>query len=219
MIFDWGILADNIDILAQGAMNTALVLVLSLLIGSVIGGVVCAGNLQTNRALRLPARIYAHIFRTVPEMALIFWVYLAMPLVLGIRMSAFTSGTIAISLVAGAFLGEIFRAGIVALPKGQNEAAQALGLGLIARWYKVLLPQALKLVLPTIVNFVTELMKMTSLLAAISVGELAYQANVLGGQTFKYNEFFTSVAIAYFCMIFPVTLLARRLERKRDARA
>ena len=85
------------------------------------------------------------------------------------------------------------------------------------RWFKIIVPQAIKVVLPTIVNFVTELMKMTSLLAAIAVGELAYQANVLGGQTFKYNEFFTSVAIAYFCMIFPVTLLARHLEKKGAA--
>ena len=217
MIFDWGILYSNIDILAKGAWNTASVMVLSLVFGSIIGAFVCAGNLQSNTFFRVPARIYTHIFRTLPEMALIFWVYLALPLVLDIRMSAFTAGTLAISLVAGAFLGEIFRAGILALPAGQAEAARSLGLGFVARWYKVILPQSLKLVLPAIVNFITELLKMTSLLAAISVGELAYQANVLGGQTFKYNEFFTSVAIAYFCMIFPITLLARRLERKNTA--
>lgn len=214
MSFDWGILWDNIDILLLGAWNTALIMVLSLFIGSIIGGFVCAGNLQIKRLYRVPTRIYTHVFRTIPEMALIFWAYLALPLVLDITISAFTAGTLAISLVVGAFMGEIFRTGIVALPKGQSEAARALGIGFFGRWYKVILPQALKLVLPTIVNFVTELLKMTSLLAAISVGELAYQANVLGGQTFKYNEFFTSVAIAYFCMIFPVTLLARRLEKR-----
>ena len=115
--------------------------------------------------------------------------------------------------MAGAFLGEIFRAGVNAMPVGQIEAANALGLGFIARWYKIILPQALRTVLPAIVNFITELLKMTSLLAAITVGELAYQAYILGSQTFKYNEFFTSVAIAYFLMIFPVSLLARRLER------
>lgn len=217
MTFDWGILWDNIDLLLLGAWNTARVMVLSLFFGSIIGGFVCAGNLQKKSIYRIPTRIYTHVFRTVPEIALIFWAYLALPLILGIRMSAFTAGTLAISLVVGAFMGEIFRAGIVALPKGQNEAAKALGLGFFARWYKVILPQSLKLVLPTIVNFITELLKMTSLLAAISVGELAYQANVLGGQTFKYNEFFTSVAIAYFCMIFPITLLARRLERNNAA--
>ncbi len=217
MTFDWGILWSNIDLLSKGALITAEVLVLSLVFGSIIGAFICAGNLQTNRTLRTLVRIYTHIFRTVPEMALIFWVYLSLPLILGIRMSAFVTGTLAISLVAGAFLGEIFRAGIVAIPRGQTEAAKALGLGFIPRWFRVIVPQALGLVLPTIVNFVTELLKITSLLAAISVGELAYQANVLGGQTFKYNEFFTSVAIAYFCMIFPVTLLARRLEKKRAA--
>ena len=217
MNFDWGILWDNIDILLFGAWNTASVMFLSLLFGSLIGGLVCAGNLQTRKLFRIPTRIYTHVFRTLPEMALIFWVYLALPLILGVRMTAFSAGTLALSLVVGAFMGEIFRAGVVALPKGQIEAARALGLGFVARWYKVILPQAIRLVLPAIVNFITELLKLTSLLAAISVGELAYQANVLGGQTFKYNEFFTSVAIAYFCMIFPFTLLARRLEKSRAA--
>ena len=217
MSFDWGILWDNIDILLFGAWNTFSVMALSLIFGTIIGGFVCAGNLQKRGLYRIPTRIYTYVFRTLPEMALIFWVYLALPLVLGIRMSAFSAGTLALSLVVGAFLGEIFRAGIVALPRGQVEAARALGLGFFPRWYKVILPQAINLVLPAIVNFITELLKLTSLLAAISVGELAYQANVLGGQSFKYNEFFTSVAIAYFCMIFPVTLLARRLEKKSAA--
>lgn len=216
MRFDWSILADNADLLARGALNTFLVLLLALFFGSIIGAFVCAGNLQTRRLRRLPARVYVHVFRTVPEMALIFWIYLSLPLILGTSFSAFTSGTLAISLVAGAFLGEIFRAGINAMPAGQIEAANALGLGFVARWYKVILPQALRTVLPAIVNFITELMKMTSLLAAITVGELAYQAYILGSQTFKYNEFFTSVAIAYFVMIFPVSLLARRLERKGE---
>ena len=100
------------------------------------------------------------------------------------------------------------------MPKGQSEAAVALGLSALPRWCEVILPQALRIVLPNMVSFLTELVKMTSLLAAISVGEMAYQANVLGSQTFKYNEFFTSVAIAYFVVIFPITVLSRRLEKK-----
>ncbi|MDD9857885.1 MAG: amino acid ABC transporter permease [Gammaproteobacteria bacterium] len=217
MNFDWSILAAHLDLLALGALNTFLILLLALFFGVVIGALVCAGNLQTRRLLRLPSRIYTHIFRTVPEMALIFWIYLSLPLILGTSFSAFASGILALSLVAGAFLGEIFRAGIVAMPAGQVDAANALGLGFVARWVKVILPQALRTVLPAIVNFITELLKMTSLLAAITVGELAYQAYILGSQTFKYNEFFTSVAIAYFVLIFPVSLLARRLERRGGA--
>lgn len=214
MNFDWPVLAAHFDLLALGALNTLVILLLALFFGALIGALVCAGNLQTRRLLRLPSRIYAHLFRTVPEMALIFWIYLSLPLILGTSFSAFASGTLALSLVAGAFFGEIFRAGIVALPAGQVDAANALGLGFVARWAKVILPQALRTVLPALVNFITELLKMTSLLAAITVGELAYQAYILGSQTFKYNEFFTSVAIAYFVLIFPVSLLARRLERR-----
>jgi len=215
--FDWSILAAHLDLLALGALNTFVILLLALFSGVVIGALVCAGNLQKRRLLRLPSRIYTHLFRTVPEMALIFWIYLSLPLILGTSFSAFTSGTLALSLVAGAFLGEIFRAGIIAMPAGQVDAANALGLGFVARWARVILPQALRTVLPAIVNFITELLKMTSLLAAITVGELAYQAYILGSQTFKYNEFFTSVAIAYFVLIFPVSLLARRLERRGGA--
>lgn len=214
MGFDWSILWQYREPLIGGAITTFSVVALSLLFGTLIAGVVCAGSLQKARFLRLPARAYVQIFRVIPEVALIFWVYLCLPLVLDIRMSSFQSGTLAISLICGAYLSEILRAGIIALPKGQSEAAVALGLSALPRWYKVILPQALRIVLPNIVSFITELVKMTSLLAAISVGEMAYQANVLGSQTFKYNEFFTSVAIAYFVVIFPITVLSRRLEKK-----
>lgn len=214
MKFDWAILGKYSDLLVQGAVTSAEILVLSMLIGSIIGGTVCAGSLQEIKPLRWCARTYVHIFRTVPEMALIFWIYFCLPLILGVSLSAWTCGLIAISLVSGAFFGEIFRAGILAVPVGQGEAAKALGLHFFPRWYKVILPQALRIVLPTIVNFITELLKMTSLLAAITVHELAYQAYVLASQTYKYTEFFTSIAIAYFVIIFPISMLSRRLERK-----
>lgn len=217
MIFDHTVLLEHSDALITGAKTTIWILVYSLFFGTLIAAITCAGNMQSNRFIRIPTRIYTHIFRTVPEMALIFWIYLCLPLILGLRMSSFSSGVIAISLIAGAFLGETLRAGILAVPKGQTEAAKALGLGFFARWYKVILPQAIRTVLPTLVSFMTELVKMTSLLAAISVGEMAYQANVLAGQTFKYNEFFTSIAIVYFVIIFPITVLSRRLEKKGHA--
>lgn len=214
MGFDWSILWQYREPLISGAITTFSVVLVSLFFGALIASVVCAGSLQKRRFLRAPARVYVQIFRVIPEVALIFWVYLCLPLVLDIRMTAFESGALAISLICGAYLAEILRAGIIAVPKGQSEAAVALGLSALPRWYKVILPQALRIVLPNIVSFLTELVKMTSLLAAISVGEMAYQANVLGSLTFKYNEFFTSVAIAYFVVIFPITVLSRRLEKK-----
>lgn len=214
MSFDWSILWQYREQLLDGALTTFSVVLVAVLFGTLIAAVVCAGSLQKNKFLRAPARIYVQVFRVIPEVALIFWIYLCLPLVLDVRMTSFQAGSLAISLISGAYLSEILRAGIIAVPKGQSEAALALGLSAIPRWFKVILPQALRIVLPNMVSFLTELVKMTSLLATISVGEMAYQANVLASQTFKYNEFFTSVGIAYFVVIFPITLLSRKLEKK-----
>jgi ABC-type amino acid transport system permease subunit len=103
------------------------------------------------------------------------------------------------------------------VPKGQWEAARALGLRFTPLWGRIVLPQALRLMVPPFVNYFTELVKNTTLLSAIGVGELALQAYLLGGQTFRYVEFLTAIAIGYFLVIFPASLLARRLERRARA--
>ena len=191
---------------------TLYLLAISLATGVALGLLACLGSLRRRGIVYIFSRIYVDFFRTTPEMALIFWAYFCLPPIFNIRMSAMSTGIVALSLVAGAFLAEIFRAGVQAVPSGQIEASEALGIPPLHRWLKILLPQATRRMLPAFINYLTELLKLTTLLSAIAVYELSYQAYTLSAQTFRYVEFLTAIAIIYFIIIFPISLAARQLE-------
>ena len=191
---------------------TILITLVALVLGIVLGLIICGMRLSENAVARRFALLYIDFFRNTPEMVLIFWVYFCVPPLFDIRLSAFWSGTIALSLVSGAYMAEIFRAGIESISRGQIEAAYALGLRFYPRWTAIILPQALRRMIPAIVGYFTELLKNTGLLSAIGVTELVYESSTLGAQTFRYLEFFTFTAILYFATIYPISILMRRLE-------
>lgn len=212
-----GLLRQHWPLLLQGLQLTVAIALVALAIGVLGGAVVCALRRSGRRWATGAAVAYIQFFRTTPEMILIFWGYYCLPLLFDWRISGFWTGSLVLGLVAAAYLGEIFRAGIEAIPKGQWEAARALGLHFHPLWRCVVLPQALRLMVPPFVNYFTELVKNTTLLSAIGVGELSLQAYLLGGQTFRYLEFLTAIAVGYFLVIFPISTLARRLERRAAA--
>lgn len=219
MEFDVHTLTRYYPVLLSAAGTTLWIVACALLIGIVVGLVICWVNLSESKALRRSGRIYVNCFRNTPEVVIIFWAYFCLPQVIDLRMSAFVTGTLALGLSASAFLSEIFRAGIQAVPKGQHEAAHALGLRALPLWRFILLPQAIRLMAPALVNYLTELLKHSTLLSAVGVGELAHAAFALGGQTFRYFEFFTAIGVFFFLTIFPLSLYARNLGRPKSARA
>lgn len=217
MTFQIDVILKNYPLLIAGAWITLLVTAVAVAVGVVGGALICTMRLSGRRALVRVARSYILFFRTTPEMVLIFWGYFCVPLVFQMKVSGFWTGSITLGLVTAAYLAEIFRAGIEAVPRGQVEAARSLGLHALPRWFFVILPQALRLMVPPLVNYFTELLKNTTLLSAIGVGELALQAYLLGGQTYRYVEFLSAIALIYFAIIFPLVVVARRLERQRGA--
>ncbi len=214
MEFQLSVVLRNYPLLLAGAWMTLIITAIALTVGVTVGGVLCAARLSPVRWQRRFAASYILFFRVTPEMILIFWAYFCIPLVTGLRISGLWAGAIALGLVASAYYAEIFRAGIQALPKGQPEAALSLGMRGIPLWRFVILPQALRLMVPPLVNYFTELLKNTTLLSAIGVGDLALQAYLLGGKTYRYVEFLTAIAFIYFLIIFPLSLLSRRLEHQ-----
>jgi His/Glu/Gln/Arg/opine family amino acid ABC transporter permease subunit len=212
--FDWHVLQRYWPMLLEGLRETVLVTFLVLAAGMVLGLCLCALSLRRRGRLFRAARLYIDLFRTVPEMVLIFWVYFCLPPLLGWTLSGFAAGALALTLVAAAYLAEIFRAGIEAIPRGQVEAARALALPRLPFWAVVMLPQAVRKMLPAFVNYFTEILKNSALLSAIGVAELVYQASILGAQTFRYMEFLSAVAAAYFAVIFPLSLILRRAEHQ-----
>ena len=212
MTFQWDLLARYWPVLLQGLWVTLAVAVVGLSIAILGGALICAARRSDRAALSAAARAYIAFFRITPEVVLIFWAYFCIPLITGWRVSGFWAGSITLGLIGAAYLAEIFRGGIETVPKGQNEAAMALGLRAWPRWRKIVLPQALRFSVPPLVNYFTEFLKNTTLLSAIGVSELSLQAYLLGGQTFRYVEFLTAIAFVYFALIFPFSLLSRRLE-------
>ena len=216
MEFQFSVLANNYPALIQGGLVTLLITAIALVIGLAIGAVLCAGRPRGSAFDRL-ALTYISFFRTTPEMVLIFWSYFCIPLIFHIRVSGLLVGSVVLGLVAAAYFAEIFRAGIEGVARGQVEAGRSLGLRGIPQWRYVILPQALRLMIPPLVNYFTELIKNTTLLAGIGVAELSLEAYLLGGQTYRYVELLSAIAVVYFAVIFPISLWSRLLEAKARA--
>ena len=218
MEFDLHTLLRYQNVIWYGLWITVVVSVVSLGIGAAIGLLACIGKLTERGVGYHMASGFIDFFRTVPEVVIIFWVYYCLPILMGITISAEACGIIALSLFAGAFLAEIFRAGVLAVPHGQVEASHALGIPTYHMWRKIILPVAVRRMVPAFMNFLTDLVKASALLSAIGISELFYQASVLGNTTYRHMEFFTAIAVLYFAIIFPISVYARRAERRLVAR-
>lgn len=218
MTFDWTAVTGNAGLLVQGLVMTLKITGVALLAGLAGGLLLCGLRLARRRVLRDFARGYVAFFRITPELVLIFWAYFCLPPLLGLSLSAFACGTGVLALVAAAYLAEIFRAGIESVGRGQVEAARALGLGWLPLWLRILLPQAVRRMMPAFLNYVTEILKNSTLLAGIGVAELAFQAYTLGAQTFRYLELLSAIAVLFFVVIFPISLLVRLREAAMQRR-
>lgn len=213
MTWDWAVFFGTFPLLGSAFVTTLELVIVSLVLGSLIGVIVCFGRLIGKGALNWLTTAYVSMFRGLPETVLIFWIYYCGPFVFDVRLSSFASGVLSLSLVAGAYMGEIFRAGVLAVPHGQYEAADALGLSKANLIRDVAAPQAFRIMLPAIFSQITILTKNSSIVSAIGVAELFYRGSTLAGDTFRYFEIFSAVGLVYFALIFPLSLLSQRLER------
>ncbi|MVA96252.1 ABC transporter permease subunit [Nitratireductor sp. CAU 1489] len=219
MNFEIQHLVNNYPLILQGLLVTLRICAASLAIGTVLGLVACFMKLEGRGWPYRFAVAYIDFFRTIPEVVLIFWVYSCLPLLFSFRLTAEASGILALSLFASAYLAEIFRAGINSASRGQVQAALALGIPVRVIWMRIIMPPAIRRMMPALISFLSELIKATSLLSAIGVAEMAYQASVLGSKTFAYVEFLSAIAVLYFVTIFPLSLYVRRTNQKLAGKA
>lgn len=215
MNIDFSVVLHSLPQLLDGFLLTITMVVLSAILGSIIGAMACAGKLIRRGPFFWMSVSYIDLLRTLPEIVTIFWVYNCLPLLFNFKLGSFATGLVALSLFAGAYLAEVFRAGIQAVPRGQIEAAWSLGMPKWQIWLRIVIPQALRLMVPTFILFLTGHVKGSALLSTISIAELMYQATILSGQTFRYFEFYTVVGLGYFIIVFPLSMLAKVYERRR----
>ena len=160
---------------------------------------------------------FVEIFRCTPLLVQIVWVYYALPVVLGVQIPATLAAIMTLSCYTAAFYAEIFRGGIMSIERGQWDAARALGLRRWPMMRQVILPQAVRRMIPPFVNQSITQLKNTSLVSTIAVPDLLYQGTLITADTYRPLEVYTVVALIYFAMLFPATLLAQVYERRLAA--
>lgn len=205
MVKAWPMLVKGLWITLQlGAVSTVL--------GLAFGLGLALLRLYGPRPARWAARVYIDVFRAIPLLVLLIVVYYALPFV-GIRLSAFASATLALSTVSGAYAAEIFRAGIEAIPKGQFEAAAALGLGPVQTMRCVVLPQAVRIVIPPMTNNSINVIKDTALASVVAMPDLLKQATQ--AQALAANPTpLIGAAVIYIAFLWPLVTLVSRMETR-----
>lgn len=204
----------NADLLALGLLNTLKVTGTALVFGVQLGLLLALLRLSPRWWLSWPAGLVIEVFRTTPPLVQLFWFFFALPLLVGIEMTPFLAAALTFSIQSAAFFAEVFRAGIVSIERGQWDAANAIGMTRRQALRRIILPQAVKRMIPAFMERAIELMKTTTLVATISYADLLFQANEVAQKTFRPLEVFTAAALIYFVVIFAVSLLAQRLERR-----
>ncbi|KJD44671.1 MULTISPECIES: amino acid ABC transporter permease [Paenibacillus] len=208
---------ENVPFLLKGAYYTLYITIVSMLFGLMIGLVVAVARLKGNRPVRWLARSYVSIIRGTPVLVQIAVIYYGLD-DYGISFGSLTAACLALSINTGAYLSETFRGAILAVPKGQTEAAYATGMSPGQTMWRIILPQAVRIAIPPMGNTFVGMLKETSLVSVIGVSELMRQAQLLQAQYLHYMPFLLEIGIMYWIMSIGFSAILERVE-KRLARA
>jgi polar amino acid transport system permease protein len=207
---------DNLPYLLGGLGTTVSLAALSMAFGLVLGLGVALIRLKYVRSAPIVS-VYVEIFRATPMLVQLLWIYDALPAA-GVRLDSFWSAVAALVINLGAYLSEIFRAGITSIGRGQHDASLALGMTPTQAFRVVILPQAIRRVLPPLASVWVGLFKDTSLASVIAAADLAYRANVLSVKTYRPLEILTAVGLLYFVITYPQARIAHWLSHALHVR-
>lgn len=219
-MLDWNIIVHYFPFLLSGALLTLKISVLSLLLGLVCGLTAALCKLAHNPLLRWPAKFYIWLIRSTPLLVQLFIIYFGLPQV-GIDLGPFLAGVLGLAMNVGAYNAETIRGGIISIPKGQTEAARSLGMSSTQAMRRIILPQALRIIIPPLGNNFVILIKDTSLVSTITVVELTLTAQRLIGSTYKPFEMYVMAAVLYAVLTSAASMLLVWVERRtrKEARA
>lgn len=204
----------NLRFLAGGVWMTLLLSTVAIFFSIILGALISLASFSRWPLLRAFNRTYVELFRSVPMLVMILWVYYGLPVILGISLSPLAAGILAMVACDSAFEAEIFRAGIQSIHKGQSEASDALGLSYMNKMRLVILPQAVRRILPPLGNQFIYMLKMSSLVSVIGLMELTRRANELTVVEYRPLEIYSVLLFEYLALILVASHLVRRLERR-----
>jgi polar amino acid transport system permease protein len=203
----------------RAAVTTVEITIGSLAIGLVLGLTLGMMRLSRRVALRWPAAFYIETFRSTPVLVQLVWIYYALPVLSGVQMGNVTSLLVGLGLHAAAYFAEIFRAGILSVDRGQMDAAKAIGMRYFQAMRRIILPPAIRRMIPPFINEFATLMKLTTLGTVLAVAELLHESENLINNTYRPLEVYTVLAVAFGVIIFPIIYLSQRLERALRVRS
>ncbi|MCY3983930.1 MAG: amino acid ABC transporter permease [Roseovarius sp.] len=222
MGYDWDFsyVFKNQGILWEGFVGTIQIATASLFLGLVVGLFLASLRMSKYRLLSIPATCLIEFLRMTPLMVQIFWVFFALPILIDVRLDPFAAGLIAFSMQSGSFFAEVFRGGIQSIDRSQWEGAKSLGMTNLKMMRRIILPQAVRRMIPPLMERSFELIKGTTQMAAISYSDLLYNAMVLSSQLYRPVEIMTFTALFYLCFLtlisFGMRTIETRIEKARE---
>ena len=207
-------LMPSVLFIAEGALITLQYSLISVFFGLIIGILLAISKTSHFKTLRIFCNFYTSIFRGTPLLIQLSIIYFITPGLLGIKMSVFVAGVIAFSLNSGAYVSEIIRAGIEAVDKGQFEAAKALGVPTHMAMKDIILPQAVRKILPSLINELVNLLKESAIISMLGEMDLMRRAQIVAAEKFDYFTPMITAAICYYVLVFIFSSLASVLEKK-----
>lgn len=216
--FRWDIIPQNLDFLMTGLQQTLTISAITLCLALLGGLVIALLDMSRFPPLRFIGVAIGEVVRNTPILVQLLWIYYVLPMSLGINLDSWTALVIGLSIYSSAFIAEVYRAGIQAVPVGHREAAQVLGLSSVQTFTRIVLPQAIRLTLPPLAANFVQLIKYSSLGAVISVSEITRRGMELSASTFRPLEIFTFIAVVYFLICWPLAMSIRFWERRMSRR-
>ncbi|MEN3384608.1 MAG: polar amino acid transport system permease protein [Hyphomicrobiales bacterium] len=216
--FRWDVVAANLPFLLSGLWLTLTISAITLVASVILGMVVALADMSRFWPVRLVGQLWGEVIRNTPILVQLLWTYYVLPIVFGIEINAFFASIIGLSIYSSAFIAEVYRAGIQSVPKGHREAAQVLGLSPFDAFARIVMPQAIRTILPPLAANFVQLIKYSSLASVISVGEVTRRATELSSTTFRPLEIFSFVALIYLAICWPLAQAIRIWERRLAAR-
>ena len=210
-LFDPSVVWDYRWVLLHGLMVTTMLTFVVILLAGTLAIPVAVARMSSQRALRWTADLFVEVIRATPLILQLVYIYYVLPSI-GIRLDPFTAAIIGLTVNYSAYMSEVYRSGLTAVPRGQHEAALSLGLSTWVRFRKVILPQAFRIVLPSLGNYLIALFKDTALASVVTVQELMFSGQIIAARNYQYFTIYTITGILYFIVGYPSALLVRRLE-------
>jgi polar amino acid transport system permease protein len=204
---------DYRQVFLRGAVVTAQLTLAATLIGVTLGLALGLMRRSQYAPLRTPASIYIEAFRATPVLVQLVWIYYALPILSGLQMGNVPSVAVGLGLHSAAYFAEIFRAGVNSIDKGQWDAARAIGMRYGQVMRRIILPQAVRRMIPPFINEFATLLKLTTLGSVLAVNELLHESTNLINNTYRPLEIYTVLAIAFAILIFPFIYASQRLEQ------